>query len=213
MHGPKTPYNKTPFELSISDYFEMQKELDDIKGDTAPDVLLKNAILAEYLLGVNRNSVLNMDRSDAIRLFSLLNVSTAEATRFPKPSGYKVFTKMSDLSIAQYIDFQMCVHEVETHPEKLLSVLIVPDGHEYNDGYDTAAHMNWLRDNIQIGESNKLITFFLKRYLTSTHRTLRFLRLLKKMSWVPKKMRKEKKAEIELYDALITQTRFILGTA
>lgn len=82
---------------------------------------------------------------------------------------------LTKFSLAQYIDFQMSLREVETKPEVTLSTIMLPyEAKTYNDGYDTTEHISWIRKNISIGLSNQIIDFFLKRYLHSINRTAFF---------------------------------------
>ena len=42
---------------------------------------------------------------------------------------------LTRVSVAQFIDYQNYAKEKEIRYEKILSVFVIPKGHEYNDGY------------------------------------------------------------------------------
>lgn len=44
--------------------------------------------------------------------------------------------ELTKVSTAQFIDYQNYLKEKEPKYEKLISVLFIPDGHSYNDGYN-----------------------------------------------------------------------------
>lgn len=208
-----------PFMLSINDYFEMQKELKSVPPGPAREIE-SAVILAKYLLPHGGGDIASMPAADAAELLGTLNVKGNEvASGFPQLPGYKVYKKMNQLSIAQFIDLQMSINRVETNPEYMLSVFIVPEGHKYNDGYDADEHVKWIRNNVAIAYSNYIINFFLKWYLKSMRRILLFSRLKTMLTRVPKNTadragaKAQKKAEINAYDKLITQIEYMLGFA
>lgn len=207
-----------PFMLSINDYFEMQKELKSVPAGPAHEIE-SAVVLAKYLLPQG-NDITSMPANDAAELLAALNVKGNEvASDFPKLPGYKVYKKMNQLSIAQFIDLQMSINKVETNPEYMLSVFIVPEGHKYNDGYDADEHVKWIRNNVPVAYSNYIINFFLKWYLKSMRRILLFSRLKTVLTRVPKNTvdrsgaKAQKTAEINAYDKLITQIEYMLGFA
>ncbi len=202
---------KSPFDLSINDYFKMQKELKGVKSGPSRS-LECSLILAKYLMPTADLNSLPAER--AMKLLSGMTVDTVEnGGSLPSLPGCKMVKKMSELTIAQFIDLQMSINKIETNPEYALSVFIIPEGHKYNDGYDAEAHIKWLRDNVTIGESNCTVNFFLKRCLKYMHRTLLYFKLKTMMTRTPKKEKLIKKAKIAAYDALITQIRSIRGSA
>lgn len=45
-------------------------------------------------------------------------------------------TKLNNLSLAQFMDYQFLANNAENNVLKLLSIFLIPEGHKYNDGYD-----------------------------------------------------------------------------
>ena len=74
---------------------------------------------------------------------------------------YESNCELTKVSTAQFIDYQNYLKEKEPKYEKLISVLFIPDGHQYNDGYsiqevqDDILHMSMV--DVQS------IAFFIKK--------------------------------------------------
>lgn len=72
---------------------------------------------------------------------------------------------LSAITTAQYIDWSNYAKlPTIENLEKLLSVILVPVGHSYNDGYDISVVMNDINDNLSIVDALSLSNFF-QRYL------------------------------------------------
>ena len=71
------------------------------------------------------------------------------------------------MTAGQYIDFQTYTKEEDRWAE-LLSCLLVPEGHTYNDGYDIEAVQAAIRDELCILDAIALRAFFLNSSLAST---------------------------------------------
>lgn len=70
------------------------------------------------------------------------------------------------MTAGQYIDFQTWTKE-ENRWAELLSCLLVPEGHTYNDGYDIEAVQAAIRDGLCILDAIALRAFFLNSSLVS----------------------------------------------
>lgn len=74
---------------------------------------------------------------------------------------YESNCELTKVSTAQFIDYQNYLKEKEPRYEKLISVLFIPEGHQYNDGYsikevqDDILHMSMV--DVQS------IAFFIKK--------------------------------------------------
>lgn len=49
---------------------------------------------------------------------------------------YRLSANITDITTAQYIDYQSYMKEENPDLCKITSVFLIPDGHKYNDGYD-----------------------------------------------------------------------------
>lgn len=83
--------------------------------------------------------------------FSNLNINGKE---------YDVLSKIENLTVAQYVDFQQYVKEKPQSLAKLLSVFVIPKGKQYNEGYDIEDVIDELNNNLDIVTANELSAFF-----------------------------------------------------
>lgn len=123
---------------------------------------------------------------------------------------------LTKFCLAQYIDFQMALPKVETNPEVLLSTILIPKGYKYNDGYDANQHIEWIKNNVSIGISNKVINFFIKRYLVSINNTgSSSIAQLKTMKFLVRDTKKKAAIgeAIKANQEIVKLTKYILGFA
>ena len=67
------------------------------------------------------------------------------------------------MTVAQYLDFQQLVPEgFGNRPAEMLSVFLVPDGHNYNDGYDKETVLDDMYE-MSVPEGLGIADFFSKR--------------------------------------------------
>lgn len=84
---------------------------------------------------------------------------------------YVGFVDLTQVNVAQFIDYQNYLKETPTKFEKVLSVFIVPEGHTYNDGYDIKQVQ---RDMLELPfvVVQKISFFFLKQLQVFVQTTL-----------------------------------------
>ena len=121
---------------------------------------------------------------------------------------YKLLKNEMDLLTSQYIDFQ-AVHQdgFDKRPAELLSVMMVPEGHTYNDGYDKDQVIEDMYD-MSVTEALGIIDFFTGRFrrLITWAKTLCKMR----MKWARITARKEDR---EMLKALEIQMNLVLDEA
>lgn len=110
----------------------------------------------------------------------------------------KDFTK---ITTAQYVDFQTFVRGGAQAFPQLLGVLLVPEGHTYNDGYDVAAVVDDIR-TLPVTVAVALVGFFFGRLRQSIAASLTSLTALLKR--VPRKKRMQMEKELEEARRLIS---------
>lgn len=96
-------------------------------------------------------------------------------------------TDLRKITTAQYIDFQTYAPGGEKNLPGLLSVFLVPKGRAYNDGYDTAAVQQAIRDQLPISDVLALSAFFLTRYAALIRTSRSFLGRILKQERDPRK--------------------------
>ena len=72
-----------------------------------------------------------------------------------------------ELLTSQYVDFQAIYQDgFEKRPGELLSIMMVPDKHEYNDGYDKDQVIEDMYD-MPVEEALGIVDFFTGRFVRS----------------------------------------------
>lgn len=108
---------------------------------------------------------------------------------------YYPFKAMEEMSTAQYIDYQSVIVEVfEEHLLDLMYIILIPEGHTYNDGYSREQVMEDL-GTLSVTEALGIADFFLRRYRRLLRRTLLYSDATMRLTALraPKEMRKELK--------------------
>ena len=93
---------------------------------------------------------------------------------------YKVTFNMQNLSTSQYIDFQQLADSAKDMPAEFLSVLLIPDGHKYNDGYNIDDVVYDIENYMLVEDCLALTAFFFNLLRISIRRSIRSLASLEK---------------------------------
>lgn len=99
----------------------------------------------------------------------------------------------SNFTTAQYMDFTTFAKDGQRYVD-MLSTVLIPDGHKYNDGYD----MERTKEDVAsmpVADAMGIINFFAnwsKRYIATTLHFLTSLRVTKRMSKEQRRALKEK---------------------
>lgn len=76
------------------------------------------------------------------------------------------------LTVSQYVDFQTFCKDGRHKIVEMLSCLLVPKGHKYNQDYDVLEVQSAIRETLMTSEAVALAAFFLKLYVDSICNTL-----------------------------------------
>ena len=87
---------------------------------------------------------------------------------------YVGFVDITNISVAQFIDYQNYIKEQPVKFEKVMSIFIVPKGHTYNDGYDMKSVQNDLLE-LPFRVCQKVAFFLVKQLQTFVQITLYYL--------------------------------------
>lgn len=122
----------------------------------------------------------------------------------PKPSRLKKTYKVGEftcrlersaksLTWGQLKDFKELVKHYNEHPEWVLSVVLVPVGKEYCEGYKAEELHKAIIDHLPITDVQAITAFFLQTLVRSTKSSLIYLGLTMRLESARTKDRKEKK--------------------
>lgn len=112
-----------------------------------------------------------------------------------KLGGYEldVLMNLSNMTVAQYIDYQNYLKNVDDNLTQIISVFLIPKGKKYCEGYDVIEVQKAIEENMSIVDALSLSAFFLLLYRSLTKGTITCLK--RKMKWM--KMWSKKKEERE----------------
>lgn len=100
--------------------------------------LLKNALIIQALFGINTDNLTIPELGKYIKELEFLNnpcPKTLAKTKYTiNDNKYTVKLDLSKLTVTQYMDYQELVKTQDY--AKILTVFVIPEGHNYNDGYD-----------------------------------------------------------------------------
>ena len=170
---------------------EQYWEIFDILNSEASD-LQKQAELSALIEGKSVDEILSLDMSSAAELINKLEfLNKFELSKRYHPSSiiidnkkYNVYPNLANLNVAQFIDYQSFISQpFRDSYDKILSIFLIPDGHEYNSGYDILEVQEVIRTKLSWLEIQNLLNFILVRYVDSYNHSLAYL---------TKKVRKEK---------------------
>ena len=89
-------------------------------------------------------------------------------------------TDFRKLETCQYLDFQTYAGDLDKYMAELISVLLVPKGHRYNEGYDIIALQESIRQEMSVADGATIVGFFLTLCGRSIKDSLNFSRRMAK---------------------------------
>lgn len=139
-------------ELTWGEYEQIEQILNtDIPSD------YKTVHLVSILTGLDVSVIENLPISHFNKLIPHLSfLDTEPGTHYHRfeytinGREYRFAGKLEEITTAQYIDYRAYIQEENKDVVKLMSVFMIPKGHDYNDGYDMElvrkdiSDMNWL---------------------------------------------------------------------
>lgn len=144
--------------------------------------ILKNALVVQALFGINTDNLTIPELGKYIKEIEFLNSPCPKVLAKTKytinGNKYSVKLDLSKLSVTQYMDYQELVKTQDY--ARILTVFIIPEGHNYNDGYDIKSVEKDIND-MSIIDVLAIYNFFTIAFLQCT-KTLKdySLKLMKK---------------------------------
>lgn len=156
------------------------QDIERISKDKDREDIDKQVAILALLSGKTEREILNLPLPD----YHLIAVQSEFLGR-PAPKAKRPLDKyhlgkfdlvpvldLRKLTTAQYIDFQAYAPQGDAALVELLSVLLVPEGCAYGDGYDTREVQQAIRDELPVSAAISLSAFFFASWLTLTEDTL-----------------------------------------
>lgn len=198
-------------DITVKDLFEI-KGISELQMATEDE---KNLKVVSVVTKVPYDQLIQMPLGDVSKyvekakfLYEEPKPRKAKRTYTINGRRYNLLKNEGEMITSQYIDFQAVYRDgFEKRPGELLSVMMVPAGHEYNDGYDKDQVINDMYD-MWVEDALGIIDFFTKRFVQLIARTRTFCKLM--MRWKRLTARKEDR---EMLKALEIQMNLILDEA
>lgn len=152
-------------DLMLGQYLDIQA----ISNDASLEDIDRQAQILSILSGIDAQEILHLpigEYKDMVAKAAFL--SAPEIPRRLVAKSYKVgaFTlypvkDYRKLETGQYIDFQTYAPDMEHHLVEFLSVILVPKGCRYNEGYDILEVQEALREEMSVLDGITIAGFFL----------------------------------------------------
>lgn len=127
--------------------------------------------------------------------------------------SYVPFKDFLEMSTSQYIDYQsIIVENFEEHLLDLMSIILVPKGHIYSDGYDREQQLEDL-GTLSVAEALGIADFFITKYRRSLRRTLLYSKaaMYQAIMKAPKETKKELKAKQKEFNKKLDELLSMCG--
>lgn len=165
--------------ITLKDWYEMQDILAVQDEWTMYNLL-------DYLYDIDSSSM-PISEVKKYNLGFLADTTALDNYKIDKSydEKYDINLDITNLSVAQFIDFQNYSKETEPRFEKLVSCFIFPKGHTYNDGYDIKEVQNDIL-NWPFAMVKKISFFLTKQLQTFISLTLYYLKAEMEKMEIPK---------------------------
>lgn len=147
----------------------MYQEIQEISRNESLDDIDRQVQILSVLTGVAEEEILHLPITEYKELVVKAGfLDPSNINYHPIAKKYLVgkfeliplrdFRKMET---CQYIDFQTYAPDLDNHLVEFLSVILVPKGHRYNEGYDILDVQKAIRDGMSVSDGVSLAGFFL----------------------------------------------------
>lgn len=181
------------------------RDLLEVASDRGLSDIELNIEILSVLTGIPSDEILGYGLSDVSEMLRQITFigTPPEPEKKIKNSyliggvKYNVFKKMTEITTAQYIDFQSYSKDMDKNVAEILACFLIPEGHKYNEGYDIDETIKAIKgnDGINVREALGLMSFFGKLLVKSIRSSLvSSKKIAKKMTQTTnlKKTEKEK---------------------
>lgn len=189
-------YNK----LTLAQYQEIQ----EVQKDEHLEDIERHTRILSVLTGVSEDELMHLPIPEFTELSAKAQFLSAEAFNPGRLARRYVIGGMelipvSDfrkLETCQYLDFQTYAGDLDKYMAEIISVLLVPKGHRYNEGYDIIELQEHIRQEMSVADGATIVGFFLTLCERSIEDSLNYSKRMAK-GIKDKKKRKEILARIE----------------
>lgn len=152
-------------KLSLGKYMEIQA----ISREEGVEEIDKQTQILSVLTGISEDEILHLPIVEYKELVAKSEFLAPENIKYhPVAKKYIVggfelipVRDFRRIETAQYIDFQTYAPDLDKYLVEFLSVILVPKGHRYNEGYDIIEVQKALREEMPVSDGVSVAAFFL----------------------------------------------------
>lgn len=167
--------------LTIGQHIEIQEIA---RNETLEDIDRQVQILS-VLTGTAEDELLHLPiheykelvvKAEFLNPENLKNISVHPVAKRYLVGGFELVPVRDyrKLETGQYIDFQTYAPDLDKFLVEFLSVILVPKGHRYNEGYDILEVQRAIREEMSVTDGVSIAGFFLTLCRTSIKDSLNF---------------------------------------
>lgn len=150
--------------LTIGKYMEIQA----VSKDDSLEDIDKQVQILSILTGVAEEEILHLPIGEYKELVARSqflnpeNVPTRQVAKKYLVGDFQLIpvTDFRKLETCQYIDFQTYAPDIDKYLVEFLSVILVPKGHRYNEGYDILEVQKAIREDMSVSDGISIVGFF-----------------------------------------------------
>lgn len=154
-------YNK----LTLGKYIEIQ----EISRNESLEDIDKQVQILSILTGEAEEEILHLpivEYKELVARSAFLNPETINVHPVAKRylvGGFELIPvrDFRKIETCQYIDFQTYAPDMDKYLVEFLSVILVPKGHRYNEGYDILQVQKAIREEMSVADGISIAGFFL----------------------------------------------------
>ena len=154
-------------EMSVGIFMEVK----DILMDKTTSELEKRVRLLAILNNKSEEEIMGIPISKLTSMVSSMEfLSQQPKTKTPpneitlNGNVYEIKYDVQNITTAQYIDFQTFIKDYDKYMVELASIVIIPKGKKYNEGYDIVAVQRDIREYMSIVDLSSVCFFFVQLY-------------------------------------------------
>lgn len=170
-------------QLMLGKYLEIQA----VSQDESLEEIDRQAQIIAILTGQDVEEVLHLPIGDYKGLVSRASFLSRDMVYHPVAKKYLVggyeLIPVKDyrkIETCQYVDFQTYAPDLDKYLVEFLSVILVPKGHRYNEGYDILDVQRAIREGMSVSDGVSLAGFFLTLSRQSILNSLNYSREMAK---------------------------------
>lgn len=210
----KKPIAKDWNEMTLGLWQEEQEILRDKDTDTVD----KNVRLVALMYGISEDEAYNTELNEFSQMLDgigwlaqLPNVPGVAPAYNLNGHPYIVTLNPSKVTTAQYIDFKSFNPDDPSQIHLILSTVMIPSGHSYNDGYEIEDVQKDILEYLRVPHALAIVRFFFQYYKRLTLSSLQSLKkALRKEARRTKD--REKRNQIQIQIKKTEELEHILGS-